>query len=479
MGGLLFLMLAGGLGGLIGWAVTEPFAPDVFPSIDLPSQVLEQLEWEWGRWGVLFSFTIGAFIGLALGAVNGWMQCSRKHLWRGALGGLVVGAIGGYLGLQLGGTLAHALFGPNVFTDPGVPLREQIIARTLVFAPFGALLGLTLGIAARSWPRAVQGMIGGLIGGVIGGALFDIIGSNFGGAILAARGTPPGEYGEVGILSRAVASVTTGAAIGLFVGIVERLSRKAWLRLELGRNEGREWIVDASQTFIGRSETAHVPLFGDPNIAPMHACIYRKSGNYTLVDGGAPMGIGVNGIRVPQAVLKHGDIVNIGSYNLRFLLRGSHAAAPAPVDVARSSAASAMGPDPAAQPVGAGPPPQRAAPMNAPAIPQDQPTVQTAPPPPAGQPQYALVALDGPISGQRFPLGTGEMIAGREAAGIQLSFDQSASRRHAAFVTGPAGVMVRDLGSTNGTLVNSVRVQEMALRPGDTVKIGSTTFRLE
>ncbi len=32
---------------------------------------------------------------------------------------------------------------------------------------------------------------------------------------------------------------------------------------------------------------------------------------------------------------------------------------------------------------------------------------------------------------------------------------------------------------TNGTIVNGIRVQEMALRPGDTVRIGVTTLRVE
>ena len=53
------------------------------------------------------------------------------------------------------------------------------------------------------------------------------------------------------------------------------------------------------------------------------------------------------------------------------------------------------------------------------------------------------------------------------------------SRHHARVVVTDDVAEIEDLGSTNGTIVNGVRVQEMMLRQGDTVRIGSTTFRLE
>ncbi|MCL6623859.1 MAG: FHA domain-containing protein, partial [Fimbriimonadales bacterium] len=50
---------------------------------------------------------------------------------------------------------------------------------------------------------------------------------------------------------------------------------------------------------------------------------------------------------------------------------------------------------------------------------------------------------------------------------------------HAEFVLMPEGLKVRDLGSTNGTLVNGQRVTETILRPGDEVQLGITRFRVE
>jgi pSer/pThr/pTyr-binding forkhead associated (FHA) protein len=424
MGKLFFLMITAGISGIAGWAVSEPFAP---------SNPIH-----WARWEIFFSLVIGGFIGAAVGGISGYLQGSRTHLARGLLAGLALGAVGGYVGLQVGGMLAEAIFGRGVFESTS-PIAQRVFARTLVFVPFGALVGMMNGVGSRSMPRAVQGMIGGAIGGGVGGFLFDSIGDLSSGAILALRGELSG---EVGAIARAFACAAMGAGIGLFVGIVELLSKRAWVRLELGRNEGKEWTVDSAQTFIGRSETAHVPLFGDPNVLPLHACIVRESSAYKLLDGGSPIGIGVNGIRVPEALLNHGDVINIGSFSLRFLLRNPNPL-PAKVDAKVS---------PAAQPL-----PQ------APAV--------------AGE--TVLTALDGPLSGNRFRLGPAELEAGRECQGINLSFDSSASRRHAAFSSSAAGVIVRDLGSTNGTYVNGVRVQEMTLRPGDAVRIGATTFRLD
>lgn len=102
--------------------------------------------------------------------------------------------------------------------------------------------------------------------------------------------------------------------------------------------------------------------------------------------------------------------------------------------------------------------------------------VPQAPAPHTGSP--TLVGLDGPLSGRRFLLG-GPLEVGREASGIALPFDGTASRRHARFEPIGAGWQVVDLGSTNGTLVNGVRLASSPLRSGDVVQVGATSFRFE
>jgi DNA-binding winged helix-turn-helix (wHTH) protein len=92
-----------------------------------------------------------------------------------------------------------------------------------------------------------------------------------------------------------------------------------------------------------------------------------------------------------------------------------------------------------------------------------------------GDARFFLVAGD-----RRFGLRDGETVAGRdEACGIRLD-DQSVSRRHARFLVKDGSVQVEDLNSTNGTIVNGRRLSALsALEPGDTIKIGGISTRLD
>jgi pSer/pThr/pTyr-binding forkhead associated (FHA) protein len=81
----------------------------------------------------------------------------------------------------------------------------------------------------------------------------------------------------------------------------------------------------------------------------------------------------------------------------------------------------------------------------------------------------------------RFPIRNGATSIGRSSASdIILKSDDYASGRHARLTRHGGLLYVEDLGSTNGTFVNGRKtVGATPLRPGDTVRIGSTTFRYE
>ena len=53
------------------------------------------------------------------------------------------------------------------------------------------------------------------------------------------------------------------------------------------------------------------------------------------------------------------------------------------------------------------------------------------------------------------------------------------SRRHCCLVPSGSEVVVRDLGSTNGTWINGLRVDEGRLRPGDELAIAGIRYRLQ
>jgi pSer/pThr/pTyr-binding forkhead associated (FHA) protein len=63
---------------------------------------------------------------------------------------------------------------------------------------------------------------------------------------------------------------------------------------------------------------------------------------------------------------------------------------------------------------------------------------------------------------------------------IPLPDDEYASTRHARVEPRRDGVWVEDIGSTNGTFVNGIRLtRERKLAPGDVVRVGETDLRFE
>ncbi|MHB1844018.1 MAG: GGDEF domain-containing protein [Deltaproteobacteria bacterium] len=91
--------------------------------------------------------------------------------------------------------------------------------------------------------------------------------------------------------------------------------------------------------------------------------------------------------------------------------------------------------------------------------------------------EAALVVIHGGELGRRFPLAKEELVIGRgRKVDVEVD-DESVSRRHAVVLREAGEPVVRDLGSTNGTLVNDRKIDEYVLRNGDLVKIGRTIFK--
>ncbi len=74
---------------------------------------------------------------------------------------------------------------------------------------------------------------------------------------------------------------------------------------------------------------------------------------------------------------------------------------------------------------------------------------------------------------------TGQTIVVGRAVTTDLPvYDPTVSRRHAELVLTAQGLTVRDLGSSNGTFVNGIRVSEMRVKDGDAVTFGKVAFKL-
>ncbi|MEQ1932317.1 MAG: FHA domain-containing protein [Fimbriimonadaceae bacterium] len=130
-----------------------------------------------------------------------------------------------------------------------------------------------------------------------------------------------------------------------------------------------------------------------------------------------------------------------------------------------------------------------------PIVPDDPPTsapmAPISPPAPIIQTPTTPILSHAPVvptrvpaltsnAGQRFELANGTNVVSREAGEICLLGEQTVSRQHAQVNWDGAKAVVRDLGSTNGTFVNGVRIQsDTPLVAGDTIQFGAVMCRFD
>jgi transcriptional regulator with GAF, ATPase, and Fis domain len=90
-----------------------------------------------------------------------------------------------------------------------------------------------------------------------------------------------------------------------------------------------------------------------------------------------------------------------------------------------------------------------------------------------------VVVVEGPDAGAHAPIPASGLRIGT-AAGNQLRLrDPTVSRIHCELRPKKGCVQFTDSGSTNGSVANGVRVRDADLHPGDTVRLGGTTVRLQ
>jgi FHA domain len=94
-----------------------------------------------------------------------------------------------------------------------------------------------------------------------------------------------------------------------------------------------------------------------------------------------------------------------------------------------------------------------------------------------------LVVIGGNVldRGEEFELDSAALTVGRSGENdISIDGDEFASARHVRIEPRRDGVWVHDLGSTNGTHVNGVRIDRpRKLVTGDVIRVGETELRFE
>ena len=303
-----YLSIASMCGGLLAWALMEPYFDDF----------AELREDEVDVAGVLFFPIVTGCIGIFLGAAEGLVCRNYLRSLRCGIVGLGIGTLGGFIALiptgivfEIGSAAAFSI--SNDFDQEGMPtgvgLLILIVSRGAAWAIAGIPAGIGQGIALRENKVIINGVVGGCLGGLVGGLLFDPI-----FLVLTA------ENGEA-TYSRAVGFAAIGCFVGLFVGLVEGWTKTAWLQMLKGPLAGKQFILFKDTTWIGSSPKTDIYLFKDNAIEPRHARIINRGGRFEIEDNDTPEGIQVNGVRVQRQTLSHGDQIILGSTILEFSLK--------------------------------------------------------------------------------------------------------------------------------------------------------------
>jgi len=90
--------------------------------------------------------------------------------------------------------------------------------------------------------------------------------------------------------------------------------------------------------------------------------------------------------------------------------------------------------------------------------------------------QVELYGQNGATGSRKFVLEKFPVEIGRsQEAGVRLN-DPAVGPRHCLIAAENGTVIVRDLGTKQGTYVNGQRVESSQLRPGDRLRVGTCTF---
>ncbi|HLW70381.1 MAG TPA: FHA domain-containing protein [Candidatus Binataceae bacterium] len=406
---LTFKALAGLIGGAIGWFPVELAShnhslTDVQTTGMLIAGFLTM---------ALMAGMIGGMIMAAAEQRIEFSEAASRHFLLGFVVCAVVSLPGTYYSdLLFSAVLSAGGWGSGQAGSEAYLVFGRLLGWTLM----GLLLGVGVGIASFSIQNILKGGLGGLIGGFVGGLSFDLIGS----------------VSHTGLMPRLVGFSVIGLAIGLFIGLVQELTKSAWIVVEAGRLRGRQFRLEGATINIGRAEENPIGLFGDPSISPRHAVIEHRGENYSIRNLAVEAGTFVNGGRIESAALREGDRIRIGGYELTFHSRA----------------------DPRSAEPAAGAPPRAAAAAGA----------------------ACLTRADG----DRLFLKAGAPTrVGRALDNDIVIDDASISRYHAVIEARNGGYVVRDLGSHNGTWLGDTRVTQASLERGATIRLGNANFTFD
>src|SRR5271157_1175122 len=89
------------------------------------------------------------------------------------------------------------------------------------------------------------------------------------------------------------------------------------LKLSFGNTDLKELPIGVDPVTIGRSPQGDL-FIDNPAVSFHHARVFSQAGVYYVEDLGSLNGTFLNGIRITQAPLTHGDVITVGKHTVRF-----------------------------------------------------------------------------------------------------------------------------------------------------------------
>lgn len=216
----------------------------------------------------------------------------------------------------------------------------------------------------------------------------------------------------------------------------------------------REYLLREGENTVGR-ESADV-LLADPSVSRRHAMITLEDGKVSVTDLGSTNGTYAAGVQVQandKVEVSDADELKFGSAVLTLKLPHAEEAPP-------ESPPTAEVPPPVEGGAGSG-----------------SEAEEEVEPEPTVPPVAKLVGASG-----EFNIMPGTNTIGRSPENNIALTDSYVSGSHAEITADDVGFQMTDLGSTNGTLLNAIKVEpdaQMALNDGDEIVFGQTTLTFQ
>jgi pSer/pThr/pTyr-binding forkhead associated (FHA) protein len=218
------------------------------------------------------------------------------------------------------------------------------------------------------------------------------------------------------------------------------------MRLNFPQGERQDVLLKEGETSIGSAPGSDVEIKGE-GVVTSHAVITVDARGPVLWVRSADAWTHVNGRPIREkAILRTGDLISVGGVSL--LLKPDH-------DESISKHL-----PPATEP-------------EADMSDSGQETRFRMTPPKA-----LLRGVSGPYFGKVLAV-PGRLVIGRGSECDLVLDEPEMSRKHALIEVTPAGIYLRDMGSSNGTFVNGVQVRDAVLYSGDQIAFDRNRFLVE